>query len=316
MVTDMPLDPDATRILEAFRASGRPPYEAMTLDAARAAYAAGRAATVPEPHAVAETVELSAEGRFGAIPLRLYRPVTKVRSPLPALVYFHGGGWVFGDLDSHNGVCRHLAAGAACAVVSVGYRLAPENKFPAAVEDAIDATGWVRAHAAQLGLDPIRIGVGGDSAGGALAAVVCITLRDAGEPVPRCQLLIYPVTDLAMTTRSHDELAEGHLLTRASLLWFAGHYLTDQAERSDWRASPLRADSLADLPPSFVLTAGYDPLRDEGEAFAARLAASGVRVTTWRIPGQIHGFLPMGKVMSCAGPILDTLARYLALELA
>lgn len=311
----MTLDPDAAGLLEAFRKSGRLPYEAMSPEEARTAYAAGRAATVPEPREVGEVRDDLVEGPGGPIPIRLYRPKDASPQTLSALVYFHGGGWVLGDLDSHDGVCRHLAAEAGCLVISVGYRLAPEHRFPAAFDDAVAATRWTFDRAETLGIDPARIAVGGDSAGGALAAAVCLARRDAGEPSLRFQMLLYPVTDLGMTTASHNELGEGYLLTRAGLTWFAGHYLSDPAHRADWRVSPGTAETLAGLPDAFVLTAGYDPLRDEGEAYAARLAASGVCVTTWRIPGQIHGFLPMGKVMSCAGPVLTTLSRHLAFHL-
>jgi len=311
----MPLDPDAARILAALNQPGRTPYEAMTPAQARASYAAGRAATIPEPRSVAEIRDIEAKLPHGSIALRLYRPVSGTTNALPCLVYLHGGGWVLGSIESHDGICRHLAAESGCAVVSVEYRLAPEHPFPAALDDALGAFAWIRDHAAELDLDPDAIGIGGDSAGGALALAVSLTRRDAGEPLPCCQLLIYPVADLSMTTASHRDFAEGYLLTRSALAWFRDQYVPAGADVVDWRISPLRAASFESLPPSFVLTAGYDPLRDEGEALAVKLANAGIRVTAWRIAGQIHGFLPMGKVMSCAQPILDTLARHLALDL-
>jgi acetyl esterase len=311
----MPLDPDAARILAALNQPGRTPYEAMTPAEARAAYAAGRIATIPEPRSVAEVRDIQAELPHGRIALRLYRPESGIAAALPGLVYLHGGGWVLGSIESHDGLCRHLAAESGCAVISVEYRLAPEHPFPAALDDALGAFAWVRDHAPELGLDADAIGIGGDSAGGALALAVSLTRRDAGQTLPRCQLLIYPVADLSMSSASHRDFAEGYLLTQRALVWFRDHYAPAPADVGDWRISPLRASSFENLPPSLVLTAEFDPLRDEGEALALKLANAGLRVTTWRIPGQIHGFLPMGKVMTCAQPILDILARHLALDL-
>lgn len=313
----MTLDPDAAGVLEAVRRLGAPPYQAMSPGEARAAYAASRAATVPEPPPVAEIWDTRIE-RPGAppLPIRVYRPVLRDAEPAAALVFCHGGGWVLGSIETHDGLCRHLAAQAGCTVLSVEYRLAPESKFQAAVEDALAATEWAFLEAPRLGLDPNRIAVGGDSAGGTLAAVVCLMRRDAGLRLPRMQLLLYPATDLAMATPSYEEFGDGYLLTRASMEWFADLYLRDAADRGDWRASPLMAGDLAGLPPAFILTAGYDPLRDEGEAYGARLVAAGVPVHAWRVPGQVHGFLPMGKVMTCSQPVLDMVARHLAFQLA
>ncbi|MBX6372683.1 MAG: alpha/beta hydrolase [Acetobacteraceae bacterium] len=307
----MTLDPDAAQVLELIRTAGRPPVEALSPDEARASYRAAREAVTPEPVAVAEVRDLAAEGPYGSIPLRLYRPhgVAGTGGGVPALVYFHGGGWVLGDLDSHDGVCRHLADRSGCVVIAVDYRLAPEHKFPAAVEDAFAATRWVAAHAQALGLDAARLAVAGDSAGGNLAAVVCLLARDAAEGGPRIafQMLLYPATDFAMDTPSHRRFAEGHLLTRASMRWFRDHYLRTPADQEDWRASPLRAPSLAGLPPAYVLTASHDPLRDEGEHYAQRLIETGVPVTVWRVPGQIHGFLPMGRLIAASSRVLDAL---------
>ncbi len=271
----MTLDPDAARILEAVRKVGRPPFEALSPDAARQQYNAGRAAVAPDPEPVGNVTTRQIDGPGGQLAIRLYRPIGAGAGPLPALLYFHGGGWVLGDLESHDGVCRSLSNQAGCVTVSVDYRLAPEAQFPAAVEDAWAALAWVVAEAAELGIDATRIAVGGDSAGGNLAAVLCLWARDEGGPDIRYQLLIYPATELRMNTPSQQSLADGYLLTRSSQTWFHQHYLRSDLDREDWRASPLRAPTLAGLPPAFVLTAEYDPLRDEGEAYAQRLIAAG-----------------------------------------
>ena len=279
----MKLDPDAAKVLEALAA--RPPLDALPVDEARAAYAAGRAATTAPPTPVEIVRELELPGPAGPIPARLYRPAPETAGLLPALVYYHGGGWVIGGLESHDGLCRRLAAGSGCAVISVDYRMGPEHRFPAAVDDAEAAARAVHAQAHELGVDPERLAVGGDSAGGNLAAVVALAFRDAGGPRLRSQVLIYPATDFAMDTPSQREFATGHFLTGELQRWFHGHYI-DHARKSDWRASPLRATDLAGLPPAFLLTASHDPLRDEGEAYAMRLIANGIRVTIWRAPGQ------------------------------
>lgn len=312
----MDLDPDAARALQLVRAAGRPPYEALTVDEARRAYDNVRIAVAPAPQDVASVQDLPAAGPDGPIPLRHYVPMGADAAKLPALVYCHGGGWVLGDLESHDGVCRHLANRVACVVVSVGYRLAPEHKFPAAVEDAIAATRWVARHAPDLRVDADRIAVGGDSAGATLAAVTCLAARETGVPKLRYQLLLYPVTDLDMSSPSQARLAEGYLLTRNTLSWFYANYLRGPEDKADWRASPLKAASVAGLPPALVLTASHDPLCDEGEAYARRLIEAGVRVTTWRVPGQLHGFLPMGRLMRAAGPTLDEIARHLKAALS
>jgi acetyl esterase len=265
---------------------------------------------------VAVVRDLVAPGPHGPIPLRLYRPAAAPAAGTAALVFFHGGGWVLGNLESHDGMCRHLAERSGCVVVAVDYRLAPEHKFPAPLDDAGAATAWVAAQAGALGLDPARIAVGGDSAGGNLAAALCLAARDAGGPAIAWQMLLYPATDFAMDTPSHRRFEEGHLLTRESMLWFRDHYLTSPEEAAAWRASPLRAASVAGLPPALVLTASHDPLRDEGEAYGRRLAEAGVPVTLWRVPGQIHGFLPMGKAIAASAAVLDRLAAALRTALS
>lgn len=296
----MPLDPDAQRLLDMIALAGRPAFESVTPEEARTVYTASRAVLQPDKAEVAETRDLAAPGMAGPIRLRLYRGAgTRTGAPLPALVYFHGGGWVLGDLDSHDGVCRRIANEAGCVVVSVDYRLAPEHRFPAAVDDSAAATAWVMTHAESLGIDPNRIAVGGDSAGGNLAAVVALIARDGGLPGSLCfQALIYPATDMVGHYPSHDRITAGYPLTTNTMRWFINLYLPESGGRArDWRASPILADNLSGVCPALVMTAYYDPLFDEGEAYAQRLDREGVRVTRIQFSDQIHGFLTMGRVI-------------------
>ncbi len=312
----MPLDVHAAKVLEMIRLSGRPPYETLAPAEARQFSRNARAVLAPEPPEMGAVRDIKI-GEGGAIPARLYRPLGSApNAALPALIYFHGGGWVIGDLDTHDVVCRQIANGSGAAVVSVDYRLAPEHKFPAAVEDAIAATAWIAAHGATLGIDTARLAVGGDSAGGNLAAVVALDARDRNGPKLIQQTLIYPATESTMSHPSHERFAEGLLLTRPTMKWFLGHYLRGAEDLADWRVSPLRATSLADLPPALVLTAGYDPLCDEGEEYAARLAAAGVPVTRVRVEGMIHGFLTMGKLIPAANEAVAMIAAALKIAFA
>ena len=307
------LHPDAQRVLDLIREAGRPPYETLPPTEARALYLKSRHVLQPEAPAVAVVRDLAAPAPHGAIPLRLYRGAgTAETAALPTLVFFHGGGWVIGDLDTHDGVCRRLANAARCAVVAVDYRLAPEHKFPAAVEDCIGATGWVAANAARLGLDPKRLAVGGDSAGGNLAAVVCLDARDRGGPALMFQMLIYPAVDMTMDHESHRVHTAGLPLTHATAAWFRDLYLRGRDDQGDWRASPLRARDLRGLPPAYVLVAGFDPLCSEGEAFAQALQAAGVSATVRPVPDQIHGFITMGKIIAAAGTEIDAAGQALA----
>jgi acetyl esterase len=239
----------------------------------------------------------------GEITVRLYAPAGV--GPHPVLVFYHGGGWVIGDLYTHDGLCRSLVNAAGCAVASVDYRLAPEFKFPVAVEDSYTALKWVAANGPRLGLDSARLAVGGDSAGGNLAAVVALMARDAGGPAIALQVLIYPVTDVMRETRSYADFADGYMLTRDSMRWFIAHYLTSKDDARDWRVSPLRAPSLAGLPPALIVTAGFDPLRDEGEMYAGRLRDAGNRVDYVCYGGMVHGFLGMGKLLDTTGRAID-----------
>jgi acetyl esterase len=306
------LDPDALVLLDMMRAAGRPPFEEMTPEEARAAYAASREALSPEPEQVAETREMAASGPHGDVPLRLYRPASGVSTAaLPVLVYFHGGGWLLGGLDSHDVVCRRFANAARCAVVSVDYRMAPEHKFPAAVNDSEAALRFVAENAAQFGADPARLAVGGDSAGGNLAAVMALMARDGALPPVRFQMLIYPAVDMAMVTVSSQAVREGVPLTSGTMKWFIDHYLRSPADVTNWRASPLRAPSLAGTAPALVLTASADPLRDEGIAYAERLEREGVRTKLLHFSDQVHGFISSGKVIRAADTAIDMCAAVL-----
>jgi acetyl esterase len=246
------------------------------------------AARPPLPMARAESLQIP--GPAGAIGARLYLPVGAPTQNSPLLVYYHGGGWVIGDLDTHDGPCRFLASHSGARVLSIDYRLAPEHPFPAAAEDAWAAYAWARTNAAELGSDPSRIAVGGDSAGGNLAAVVSLLAREQSAPPPAMQLLIYPVTTVAQELPSRAMFDEGFLLTRRDMDFFEDNYLPADADRTDPRVSPLEVDDLGGLPPAYVATAGFDPLRDEGEAYAQRLREAGVRVALRRHPGLVHSY--------------------------
>ncbi|MBW7963843.1 alpha/beta hydrolase [Bradyrhizobium sp. BR 10261] len=307
------LDPDAAAVYRAFQEAGRPPYETLTPAEARDDYLRARFATNPEPPELARVAPTSIPAPHGAIPARIYVPKQpRLRDGLaPALVFFHGGGWVIGDLDSHDVVCRQLADAGALIVIAIDYRRAPEHKFPAATDDAIAATKWVAANARELGIDPARLSIGGDSAGGNLAAVVALAARDGDGPKPAGQVLIYPAVDFAMTHGSHSEPETSVLLTHAVVRWFRDHYLNGAADIHDWRASPARAENLAGLPPAYVLTAGADPLRDEGNEYAAGLKQAGVSVTTKHFPGQFHGFFTMGRLLQQANVAVSEIGAWL-----
>jgi acetyl esterase len=306
------LDPDAAAVYKAFLEANRPPYETVSPAEARQLYLAGRVVSNPEPPEIESAKPLAIPAPHGSIPARIYTPerLRKANGLSPCLVFFHGGGWVIGDLDSHDVVCRKLAHEGELIVIAVDYRLAPEHRFPAAVDDAIAATKWVAGNARQLGLDATRITVGGDSAGGNLAAVVALAARDGNGPKLAGQVLIYPATDFAMNTPSHAEPETSILLTHSVVKWFCNHYLGD-ADINDWRASPARAKSLAGLPPAYVLIAGGDPLRDEGEEYAKRLKEAGVAVTYRYFPGQFHGFFTMGKLLNQANIAASEISAWL-----
>lgn len=306
------LDPQARALLDLMTERGVPPIHTLSPNEGRRMYRDRRGFTQPVPPPIGSVRDLAAPGPHGPIPLRLYRPAGVADAEaLPLLVYFHGGGWVIGDLDTHDVACRTLAAGAGIAVLAIDYRLAPEHRFPAAVDDCIAALRFARAEAAALGADAARIAVGGDSAGGNLAAVACLALRDAGEPLPAFQLLIYPATDMRAVAPSHTANGQGYMLTADSIAYYRGHYMPDAAEWADWRASPLLAADHAHLPPALVLTAGFDPLRDEGRQYADALSGAGVACQYICFERQIHGFVTMGRVIDEANTALDLCATAL-----
>jgi acetyl esterase len=255
-----------------------------------------------------ENVEIP--GPAGRIPARVYDP-SPGTSPRPVVEYLHGGGWVQGDLETHHSLCARLAQRSDAIVVAIDYRLAPEHKFPAAVDDAFAAYRWLRSHAAELGGNPSRVAVAGDSAGGNLTAVVSQLAALERVPVPTCQVLIYPAVDFTLDTASHRELADGHVIPRDRILWYSEQYLPADLDRNDPRASPLRAKDLAGQPPALIITAGFDPLRDEGHAYAERLGAAGVQVVHREYPGQIHAFVSLTKAipqgLTCTWEIADYL---------
>lgn len=292
----MALDPQARNLLDMIDAAATPPMSEQTPEEARAAFLMLAEIAGP-PEEPVSTEAQSIPGPAGDIPVRVYRPSGD--GPLPVVVYFHGGGWVIGDITTHDAVCHRLAAGVPALVVSVDYRLAPEHPFPAAVHDCDAATRWVSAHAAELGADPARLAVAGDSAGGTLAAVVARHARDAGGPPVAFQLLVYPGIDMTRSFPSHGENGEGYLLDTETMTWFLGNYLSE-ADLRHPDASPIFADDLSDLPPALVVTAGFDPLRDEGEAYAQRLREAGVAVTTSQYDGMIHGFYGLDGILDAA----------------
>jgi acetyl esterase len=313
----MPLDRDNLLVMEMIRVSGRPPFEKLTPNEAREAYMNSRAVLQPDPEDVGETRELFCPGPVSEIRLRLYRPIGAAAAErLPGLVYYHGGGWLLGGLDSHDGICRILANGARCAVLSVDYRMAPEHKFPAAVEDCAAATNWAAMHAEALGIDPCLLAVGGDSAGGNLAAVMALMARDGTLPPLAFQLLIYPVTDMTMSTISSQTITEGVPLTSTTMKWFIDHYMQSPADRLDWRASPARSARLGGTAPALVITASNDPLRDEGIDYAHRLEREGVRVAHVNFSDQMHGFVSMGKIIRASATALALITATLRREFA
>ena len=304
----MPIDPIAAGLLQQMDEAGMPPLNEMSPVDARVA-AEGFRDLAGEPEDVAAVADITIPVAGGDIPLRVYTPAGS--GPLPCLVYYHGGGWVLGDIQGLDSTCRARANAAGCVVVSVEYRLAPEHKFPVPFDDSLAALSWVHANAASIGVDPERLAVGGDSAGGNLAAAVALRARDAGGPALRLQLLVYPVTHHDYGTVSYTDNGDGYLLTRDMMKWFWDHYLGSADDGANPLASPLLAEDLAGLPRAVVYTAEFDPLRDEGEAYAARLAGAGVPVVQRRFDGQIHAFFQMLGVFPAAREAIDGAAAEL-----
>jgi acetyl esterase len=297
----MPLDPQVKGMLDAMSQMGLDHFERISDFTAPSLREALDAQRMPVPLAeVGKIEDRTIPGPDGnEVPVRVYWPVDTAPS-LPAVVFFHGGGWVIGGIESHDATVRSLVDQTGFVFVSVDYRLAPEHRYPAAADDCYAATAWVAANAASLGIDPARIAVAGDSAGGNLAAVVALMARDRGGPALAFQLLVYPCTDTATGSyASYDENAKGYFLTTESMHWFYDHYCGD-ADRSHPYLAPMNADDLSGLPPALVITAEFDPLRDEGEAYAARLREFGVAAESVRYDGQIHGFFSMTSMIDRA----------------
>lgn len=306
-MTERQLDPQIQALLAQMAEAGQPPFEEMTVPQARAAAAAGFAALQGEGPAVASVAHRYVPGPTADIPVRVYTP--EGEGPFPAIVYYHGSGWVILNIEVCDSTMRSLANDTGSVVVSVNYQKAPEHPFPVPFDDAWAGLTWVAENAAELNVDPARIAVGGDSAGGNLAAAVAIKARDAGGPAIAFQLLIYPAVEAGWDSPSAVQNAEGYLLQRESMRWFWNHYLGAATEEPDWRASPIRAESLAGLPPAFVATADFDPLRDDGRRYADRLRAEGVKVTYTNYEGMIHGFYWMQAVSDRARDLHAEVAR-------
>ncbi|HLG98298.1 MAG TPA: alpha/beta hydrolase [Bryobacteraceae bacterium] len=301
------LDPTVRQLVEIIQAQGRPPIESLPPAEARNMAAETLKAVAGAPEAVRSIENLRIPGPGGEIPVRVYTP--EGAAPRPGLVYFHGGGWVICDLDMYEVPCTAIARRSGAVVVSVDYRLAPEHKFPAAVYDCYAATQWVVANAERLGIDPTRVCVGGDSAGGNLAAVIALKSRDESGPAIALQAMVYPVTDISsFDTGSYREFSEGHQLSKPMMEWFVDRYLARPEDARNPYASPLLAPDLRGLPPALVITAECDPLRDEGEAYAKRLQDAWVAVAMKRYAGMIHPFFSLAGVLPQAAQAYQQVA--------
>lgn len=308
----MALDPQVEYVLELVEKSPYPEMHTVSAQEAREIFEETAPALNVRPEDVYRTEDRWIEGVEGDIPIRIYTPYQpKAGETLPILVFYHGGGFVIGSLDSYDSLCRVLANMAECIVVSVDYRLAPEHKFPAAVDDGLEAYQWISDHAHELGGDARRIAIAGDSAGGNVTAVTAIGIRDEGDIPPLLQVLIYPVAGGAPETPSHHEFAEGFLLTRANILWFYEQYLGQPEDATDPRFAPLLADSLAGLAPALVIVAGHDPLRDEGIAYAERLHVAGVKVELSNYEEMVHGFISLADAVDQGKIAIDQITAAL-----
>jgi acetyl esterase len=294
------LDPEARTLLDLMEQAtkaGRPKLESLPHAIGRAAVDKMSEDSEADPPEVASAVDGTLPGPAGAIRFRRYRPLGAKPGPLPTLIYYHGGGFVIGNIETHDSTCRRLANKSRCQVISIDYRLAPEHPFPASTDDSLAAFRHIRDNAASFEVDPARLAVGGDSAGGAISAVVCQACRDAGDPMPAFQMLIYPATDSSKQSTSRTAFAEGYFLSGPLMEWFWKAYVPAGTDLSDLRLSPLLAKDFKGLPPAFVLTAGFDPLRDEGRAYADRLIDAGVKTTYVNYPGTIHGFFSLTRFL-------------------
>ena len=309
------LDPQAQALMQLMIDKGVPPVHTMTPEEARASYRSRRAFTQPDAPEVFKVEDKVVSDKGVNVTVRVYHPhAAQSHQTLPGLVYLHGGGWTIGDLDTHDVLCRSLCLQAGIVVVSVDYRMGPEHKFPAAYDDTVAAFNWTVAHAASLGIDASRIAIGGDSAGGNLAAAACLGLR--GQSVqPALQLLIYPATIMWQDTASYHANGKGYMLTKESIAYYTENYLRNREDAKDWRASPQLAESHAGLPPAFVMTAGFDPLRDEGLMYADALSKAGVSAQYICFERQIHGFITMGRVMQEANTAVSLCASALKANL-
>jgi acetyl esterase len=305
----MALDPQIKAIIDQAASAGAPPLSSMSPRQARQGFRAMFQAFGGTPQTVAKSEDRAIPGPAGEIGVRVYTPEGK--GPFPALMFFHGGGWVVGDLDTHDPLCRALTNGARCVTVAVDYRLAPEHKFPAAADDCYAASQWVARNASEIGVNPAHLALGGDSAGGNLAAAVSLMARDHKDLHVGYQLLMYPALDASLQTKSMADFAEGYLLTRADMVWFWGHYLRADADRSNPYACPAAAKDLSGLPPAMVITAEFDPLGDEGEAYARRLQEAHVRVALKRYEGVTHGFMSMATIVDQGRKAIDDAASHL-----
>ncbi|MDI9336484.1 MAG: alpha/beta hydrolase [Gammaproteobacteria bacterium] len=305
------LDPQTFHLLRLMEEKNIPPVNTLTPEIARELYIVRKSLTQPDAPPVGQVSEEELDSVNGHFTVRIYQPAIHGVKPLPALVYYHGGGWVIGDLESHDVLCRSFCAQSQITVVAVHYRRAPEHKFPMAYHDAMAAYLWLRDNALRLGVDINRIAVGGDSAGGNLSAALCLGLLAQNIPQPALQLLIYPATHMNFITPSHQTNGQGYLLTREALEWFRAHYLSQDSDKKDFRASPLLADSHKGLAKAFVLTAGFDPLRDEGLQYADKLSASGVPTEYVCFERQVHGFITMGRVINEANTAVSLCSQVL-----
>lgn len=309
------LDGRTQWFLQLVARSGNPPLNQLSVADARAEFDAFMSLLGGRAAPVGEIVDRTIEGPAGRLRVRIYRPAGTADRVLPAILYFHGGGWTIGSLEGYDLACRYFCARSGCAVISVDYRLAPEHKFPAAIDDAVAAYRWLASEAAGMGLDPARIVVAGDSAGGTIAAVLAQLVRADARP-PFLQWLIYPAADLGGDSASYRSCGEGFLLTRSDMEWFRNHYLNDPAEIDDPRVSPLKATDLAGVAPALVFTAGFDPLRDEGQAYAERLRVAGVKAIHREFDTLIHGFVGMRGALQAGARAMDDMVAGLRHELA